>query len=169
MSELTYILFCIFPIAVVTGGFYDMLTMTIPNKISLVLVVAFFPVAWLAGLPLAAMGMHVLAFAIVLFVGMALFAFGYIGGGDVKLLAAASLWIGMEILLSFVCIVGIIGGALSVGLLVFRAQHLPMSLLRVGWVYKAHQSETGVPYGLAIASGAMLVATDVSWMAKIIA
>lgn len=168
LELLTYLAFCIFPIAVFTGGFHDMLTMTIPNKVSLFLLVAFIPVALLAGLSPTQIGWHFAAGALILIFGFTLFAFEYLGGGDVKLLAAAALWIGMELLFYFMCAVVMFGGLLSLFLLMFRSYPLPLPLLRVGWIYYAHQKDSGVPYGLAIASGTLVCITEVNWMANII-
>ena len=80
---------------------WDAATLTIPN---------FLPIA-LVALYIAARGVNfvpseilfdLLAAAIVFGVGFALFAMGWMGGGDVKLAPGAVLWAGYEGLLPFV-------------------------------------------------------------------
>ena len=76
------------------AGIRDVLTMQISNVLVLGLVLAFAVFAPLAGLTafeIATAGAMALA---VLLVGMGLFALGWLGGGDVKLTAAAALWLG---------------------------------------------------------------------------
>ncbi|MEC9471865.1 MAG: peptidase, partial [Pseudomonadota bacterium] len=55
----------IFPMLVAFGGASDLLTMTIQNRVSLLLIAGFAILAVATGLPLQAWGMHALAFAVV--------------------------------------------------------------------------------------------------------
>ena len=68
-------------------------------------------VAWLAALGLA---------AAVFVVGLGLFARELIGGGDVKLLAALSLWAGPEQFVWFMLVTTLAGGVLSLISLWYR-------------------------------------------------
>ena len=86
----------VLPGAVAFAAAMDIFTMTIPNRISIVLVLAFFPLALLAGLGLWDVASHVAACMLMLAVGMALFIGGWFGGGDAKLMAAIALWVGFE-------------------------------------------------------------------------
>ncbi|MDX2307692.1 MAG: prepilin peptidase [Hyphomicrobium sp.] len=134
----------------------DVLTLTIPNRISLALIVSFFLAAPLAGMSLETMLMHVGAFAFILAVGIVVFSLGWMGGGDAKLMAAGSLWIGFPLLVPFFAYIAICGGALAVVMLLYRripAEALPGH----DWVARLHRAESGIPYGLAIAGGAMWV------------
>ena len=72
----------LFPGLMVFAAISDMLTMTIPNRVSLVLILGFFLMAALAGLPLAVVGWHVLAGLMVLAIATVLFSLGWLGGGD---------------------------------------------------------------------------------------
>jgi len=74
------------------GGLWDLRRMRIPNWLNAALALLFVPVA-AATLPLEAALWRLGIATAVLLVGYALFAAGRMGGGDVKMLAAAALWI----------------------------------------------------------------------------
>ena len=93
----------------------DLLTMRISNRLVLLLVCSFFVVAFVADLPLDQLGWHVGCAAIVLVVGFAFFAFGWIGGGDAKLAAATTLWLGFGLTLPYLVYAALLGGALTLG------------------------------------------------------
>jgi prepilin peptidase CpaA len=85
-------------------------------------------------------------FVIVLALGTAAFSAGWLGGGDVKLFAAAALWFDLRSALSFVAIVLISGGVVAVAYLLIHAfRRLPV----------AGKKARRVPYGIAIAVGAL--------------
>ena len=81
----------IFPALMAYAAASDLLTMTIPNRVSLALVISFAAFAVFGGLSWDAVLMHVAAGALVLAVCFGMFAFGWIGGGDAKLAAATAL------------------------------------------------------------------------------
>ena len=165
---LEYPLLLVFPVAMVFAGAFDLLTMTIPNKISLTLVVAFALVATLSGLSITAIAMHVGASMIVLAAGFFLFIRGWLGGGDAKLLAASALWLGFDSLTQFLVLVGLLGGLLSGLILAFRV-YVPDRLLHgPHWLLRLHGKDNGIPYGLAIASAALLIYPDTHWFAVLI-
>lgn len=135
----------------------DMLTMTIPNRVSLVLIGAFFVAAYFAGLTgkqvLEHLGTGLLVFAIC----FVLFALGVFGGGDAKLLAASSLWIGFEQLLPYVLGVSIAGAVLALVMLYARKYFPEGSVSAPRWVLRLQARESGMPYGLAIAASALWI------------
>lgn len=145
-----------FPVLVIVAALRDMVSYTIPNWISLALLAAF-PVAALAcGLPLLAVGAHLGVGGVVLIVGMGLFALGWMGGGDVKLLAAAALWMGPPSVLHLILYTALAGGALSVVLVMVRSSTLrPLLILGPAWLNRLTTQGESVPYGLAIAIGAL--------------
>lgn len=150
-----YLLF-VFPILMAFAAATDVVTLRIPNTVCLALAGSFFIVAAVAGLPLQQMLMHLGVGAGVLLVGMLLFSLRYVGGGDAKLLAAAALWAGYAQLLPLIVYVTVIGGALALLLLAYRST--PASALPLpDWAVRLHRREVGIPYGVAIAAGALLV------------
>ncbi len=155
------------PACLAMAALSDLLTMTIPNRLTLALAVAF-PVAALAiGLPPAAAAWHVAAGAVVLAGGFGMFAAGWIGGGDAKLAAAAALWIGMETLMPWLLVTALFGGALTIGLLLVRQLPLPMALARHDWAMRLHAPQTGIPYGIALAAGGLWVFHLTPWAAPL--
>lgn len=156
MDVLQLIALGVFPALVIAGGLRDLTTMTIPNWISLALVGAFFPAALLVGVGPADIASHVGVGAAALLAGMAMFALGWIGGGDAKLLAASCLWMGMEGVAPFLLLTGVAGGAFCLLLMTAR-QYFPLMAPTVsqGWVVNLMQPKGDIPYGVAIAVGAL--------------
>jgi prepilin peptidase CpaA len=76
---MSVLLFAVFPLAMIFGALWDLTTMTIPNVLTAALAAAFFPLAFIAGFGWQEIGLHVGAGVLMLVVGMALFAFGWIG------------------------------------------------------------------------------------------
>lgn len=94
--------------------------------------------------------------AITLVLGYGLFALRWMGGGDVKLLAALALWVGISSLLDFMLTVAILGGILSLALIVLRKAipHLPLGERKLPRLLREGQP---VPYGIAIAFAFLLL------------
>lgn len=153
---LEYPLLMAFPALLAFGGAYDLLTMTIPNRVSIALVVFFVAAAIAAGLPAQTIMLHFAAGLAVLAAGIALFAAGGFGGGDAKLLAGAGLWIGFDHLLPFLIYVTLFGGLLAIAIAYFRKFPL-IGTMAPDWAMRLHGRETGIPYGIAIASAALTV------------
>jgi prepilin peptidase CpaA len=148
----------------VFAALFDLMTMTIPNRISLGLLAAFLVAAPVAGLPLNSILTHLGVGLAVLAAGIVLFELRVLGGGDAKLLAAASLWIGSEKFLPYIAQVAIIGGVLALTVLVYR--RLPVATLPLpGWALRLHKKESGIPYGLAIAGAAVSIYPQTPWFA----
>ncbi len=150
------LLVLVFPALVITAALRDVVSYTIPNWISVALIAAF-PVAALAqGMALPAVGGAFGIGAVALVAGMAMFALGWIGGGDAKLFAAAALWLGWPAILTYLAVTGIAGGALAVGLLSLRSPILlPWVMNGPPWFARLAEPGENVPYGLAIAIGAL--------------
>ena len=158
-----FVLTAVFPVVVTVAACYDLLTMQIPNRFPAALVIAFLALAFLTGLPLPTIGIHLLAGIGLLAGTFALFAFGFLGGGDAKLASAIVLWLGIEQALPFLVLMALFGGALSLVVLAFRAVPLPGFLL--GWppALRLHEKGAGVPYGVALAAAALVVFPDTPW------
>lgn len=154
----------LFPALMAYAAASDLFTMTISNRISLILIAGFAALAVAGGMPLAVAGMHAAAGAVVLVVAFACFALGWVGGGDAKLAAAIALWFGFTHLLDFLLYASLFGGALTLLLLQARQWPLPYALCKQSWLLHLHHKETGIPYGIALASGALLVYPQTEWI-----
>ncbi|CAN7191919.1 MULTISPECIES: A24 family peptidase [unclassified Phenylobacterium] len=156
MTLLQAALLLFFPVLVIVGALRDLTSFTIPNWISGVLIIAFFPAALLLGLTPMSIGAHLLVGLGALAVGIAMFALRWIGGGDAKLFAAAALWLGAPAALTYVVMTGLAGGALALALISLRSPILrPYVLSGPAWFGRLADPEEAVPYGVAIAAGAL--------------
>jgi prepilin peptidase CpaA len=144
----------------------DVFTYRIPNWANAAVGIGFFVMAGaavLAGADVAWIG-HLTAGAVVFGAGLIMFQFGALGGGDVKLLSAGALWVGMQGLLQFVVMVGLSGGALVLLLLFLRRNLMAF----VAWASptvpqtwpRLFTAGEKVPYGVAIAAGAIVMAAE---------
>lgn len=157
----------LFPSLMAYAASSDLLTMTIANWVSAVLVGGFLLLAALVGMPaLEVLQAHVACGAAVLALTFALFACGWIGGGDAKLAAATAVWLGWDNLLAYGMTASVIGGGLTLVILYFRKVDLPAALIRQGWIERLHAAGTGVPYGIALAAAGLILYPDTAvWMA----
>jgi prepilin peptidase CpaA len=157
----------LFPALMAFAASSDLITMTISNRVSLVLVASFFVLALMWHMPLAEIGLHAGAAAAVLVVAFVFFARGWIGGGDAKLAAATALWLGFDQLLNYVIFASLLGGLLTLMILRFRAMPLPAMLARQEWVQRLHRTDAGIPYGIALALAALLIYPNTPWMTSL--
>jgi prepilin peptidase CpaA len=160
-----YAVLLVFPAAMAFAGAMDLFTMTIPNRISIVLVAAFAVAAIVTGMSWAGVANHLGAGMLMLCVGIGMFALGWLGGGDAKLLAATALWIGFDHLIGYLLVAGIAGGLLAVMILMYRSILPPLWLARQGWALRLHGARTGIPYGIALAAAGLHVFPSTSWFA----
>ncbi len=145
------------PLLLAVAAGYDLASFTIPNFINLAVIAAFPLFALAAGLTLPAIGLHLLAGFAGLALGFSLFALGYIGGGDAKLFAGVTLWLGFADMMPYALLASVFGGFLTLGLLIMRQWPLPHGLARQGWILQLHDAKSGVPYGVALAAGAFIL------------
>lgn len=155
-----------FPILVIVGALRDVVSFTIPNWVSLALVAAFAPAALTAGLSPTGAGLHLAIGLLALVAGMAMFALGWIGGGDAKLFAAAGLWLGPAAVLPYVVYTAVAGGALALLLVSLRSGPArPLAMSGPAWVGRLATPGENVPYGVAIAFGALAAFPGAALMA----
>jgi prepilin peptidase CpaA len=157
----------LFPTLMAFAASSDLLTMTISNRVSLVLVAGFFVLALASGTGMNEILLHAAAAFTILVVTFGLFARGWIGGGDAKLAAATALWLGFDHLLNYLLYASIFGGVLTLLLIRFRMVPLPALLAGQQWVQRLHQKDGGVPYGIALAAAALVIYPDTPWMKAI--
>ncbi|MEI5680038.1 MULTISPECIES: A24 family peptidase [unclassified Mesorhizobium] len=151
------LIFVVFPFCMLFAAISDMLSMTIANTVSIVLVVVFAIVAPLTGMDWSAYGLHFAAGGIVLLVTFGLFALGGMGGGDAKLLAATALWMGLSThLVEYLVISAFLGGLLTIAILSFRASGLALFTSRNIFLRNFADKSVGVPYGIALGLGGLI-------------
>jgi prepilin peptidase CpaA len=154
----------LFPTLMAFAASSDLLTMTISNRVSLLLIAGFFVLAIASGMGLSAIGLHIAAGAAVLAVAFTCFAMGWVGGGDAKVAAATALWFGFDHLLPYLIYASLFGGVLTLMLLEFRRWPIPYALTGQQWLLRLHHKETGIPYGIALAAGALMVYPETAWI-----
>ena len=154
----------LFPALMAFAAASDLFTMTISNRVSLALAAGFLVLALASGMAPSEILSHLGAGASVLAVSFVCFAFGWIGGGDAKLAAAAALWFGFGHLLNYLVYASLFGGVLTLLLLQFRQWPLPYPLAGQSWLLKLHAKESGIPYGIALAIGALVVYPETEWI-----
>lgn len=152
---LEYPLLLLFPAAMIYAGASDFFTMTIPNRISIALVLGFIGAALLSSLPAATILTHIGAGMLVLLISIGMFARGWLGGGDAKLLAAAALWFGFDHLLDYTVLVSMFGGLLAAFILFYRQAVPEMWISGLAWAERLHDRKAGIPYGIALAAAAL--------------
>jgi prepilin peptidase CpaA len=147
----------LFPLGMAFAASSDLLTMRISNKLVLLLVVAFCIVAVMIDMPLQQFAMHVTCAMIVLVVGFTLFALRWIGGGDAKLAAATTLWLGFGLAVPYLIYAALAGGVLTLAVLTLRRLPLTPFLARYRWLERLHDPKSGVPYGIALAVAGLMM------------
>jgi prepilin peptidase CpaA len=151
------LLMIVLPAFLAIAAACDLASFTIPNRLTLALAVVFAIFGLAAGLTPGIFAIHLAAGLVALAAGFALFAFGYIGGGDAKLFAAVALWLGWHDLLTYAIAASLLGGLLTVAFLGLRQLPLPVHFMRWNWILKLHEKNSGIPYGVALASGALAI------------
>ena len=158
------LLLLVFPTIIIYSAVSDLLRMTISNRVSLGLAAAFVAMALITGMSAAEAAWHLAAAFSVLSVAFACFAFGWIGGGDAKIAAATALWFGFDQLFAYLIVGSFFGGILTLGILKMRSLPLPRFAARQPWIVRLHDTKTGIPYGIALAIGALAIYPQTSWM-----
>lgn len=145
----------------------DLLTMTIPNRAVVALVVGFGLAAITVGMTPSAFLMHLAAGGLVLTAGLVCFAGGWIGGGDVKLAAVIALWLGWSGLPGFALLTVLFGGVLAAGAVAFR--HRAPSTVSPRHPAAGGPGAQGseIPYGLALGASALVLLPAANWLQPI--
>ncbi len=144
------------PALLTIAALSDLATLRIPNWISIAIVAGFALAAPLAGLSLARIGLHAGIGSAMLMVGFFIFARGWAGAGDIKLLVATVFWMGPTFALDYVSFAAVLGGVLAV--LVLALQYfVPMFAPGCRLARHLHERGNTLPYGIALSAGALLV------------
>ena len=144
----TEILIVLLGIILVIAAVVDVRTFTISNRLNLCVAVLAPVYWWSVSLPLWPDAAVQLGAAAIVFVVLAgAFYLGMMGGGDVKLASALALWFSPPEILKFLVVMSIASGVLTLVILV--AHRL-----------RSKQGRPQIPYGVAIAFGALVILTQ---------
>jgi prepilin peptidase CpaA len=137
-------LIVLFGLAMVAAAIEDAARLRISNVTSLLVIVGAVAAAVIEG-PSLGLWQNAVVFLAILLLGTAAFSAGWLGGGDVKLFAAAGLWFDLRSAIWFVALTFLAGGAVAIGYMVSRPFRRSAKSSR----------HTRIPYGIAIALGAL--------------
>jgi prepilin peptidase CpaA len=153
----------VFAFAMVYAGLMDLTTMRIRNNLCLWLFASYAVLAPFAGFTVEQIAWSAAFASGLLAVSFILFAFGWMGGGDGKLLAVTALWLGVDHAPAFLIYTGLFGGALTLAVLQLRLVGLPAFLGSRPWITRLQSDNSGVPYGVAITLAALVVFPQTRW------
>jgi prepilin peptidase CpaA len=158
------------------GAVTDVRSARIPNRLTYTAVVVALALRTvllgMAGLKSGALGMLV-AGGLFLF----LFVLGAMGGGDMKLMAAVGAWVGSDEVMMLILAAALAGGVLAIGRIIFRnvlGETLRNTIRLIFFRFtsglqphpelnvQAPESQR-VPFGVAIAVGALSCAGNAIW------
>ena len=139
----------------------DFLSFKIPNFISILLVLLYFFALLPSNWDFSQLVSNLTTAVGVLTICFLLFMRGYIGGGDAKLLAAISLWTGVEGLSTFIFFTTLSGGGIALLLIIFRYFSLSEKLKNCCCIKQLYDEKSYVPYAIAIAGGALATLDEV--------
>lgn len=160
-TMLEALIFVVFPFCMLFAAISDMLSMTIANRVSIILVVTFAVVAPLTGMAWSDFAWHLAAGVLVLSITFALFAMGGMGGGDAKLMAATAVFMGFGFqLVQYVVVSAFLGGVLTVALLLYRNSPLAVYTNRNMFMRHFADESVGIPYAIALGAGGLMTYPD---------
>lgn len=160
-------------LAVIAAG-HDYAQMRLPNRIVLALIGLFAAACLAPETPITALPAHAMAAFIVFAVSAAMFASGTLGAGDAKMATVIALWVGLKGLPVFLLVMSLCGMVLAFTALAFRRSDrinpaffaaIPARLRpESGWLDRLHHGENALPYGIAIAAGAIVAFAQNGWL-----
>ena len=134
----------------------------IPNIISIVIIGAFavtfgiLTVTEQRDVFFKPIGMHLGAAFLVLMLTSALYALKKLGAGDSKFATAIALWVGLVGLVPFLFYMSLAGGVIAAISLYLQKKKPVQSPPEGGWIDSVQKGGGNVPYGIAIAVGALV-------------
>jgi prepilin peptidase CpaA len=151
------LILAVFPALLMAAACWDVASFTIPNWIQLAMLGIFAVLVFALHMTPSVFGAHLLAGFIGLVAGFTLFALGYVGGGDAKLFACTTLALGLGDLTSYAVVASLFGGVLTLFLIAMRKVPVPRAFAAQDWIMRLHDDKAGIPYGVALALGGLVV------------
>jgi prepilin peptidase CpaA len=161
MNILPYSVFIFLAIMLALAAYSDLRSMIIPNWISLVVFAGFFPAALMFGFTQELWLEHLLIGCVAFIVFVSLFFLGVFGGGDAKLMSALAFWIDLKQLILFLLLVSVSGAIIGLSKM---AVILVRDLKSGTPLTRQRLTKAEIPYGVAIAIGALLTLPETGWM-----
>jgi prepilin peptidase CpaA len=150
-------IFIIFPTLMIFAAISDLLMFKISNRIPLLLFFGYVVIAVSSGFSVEQVAQDFLCGLVVLLISIVLFNFKLLGGGDAKLAAATAFWLGWENLFSYGMVASLVGFLLSLAIVGAHFSELPQWLLSMSLISRLADKSNGVPLGVALAVGGLVV------------
>ena len=144
-------------IALVLAVVSDVARYEIPNTLPIVITLAFLAAAIGNGVDFRTIAIHLVCGPAVLIAFGVLFWKGWMGGGDVKLIAASAVWTGLNFLPQYLVILALFGGVLAILVILFRRVGGDAERIKARWLRRLATRREGVPYGVAISATGLFV------------
>lgn len=147
MSALQIALLGMLTALLLVAAVSDLRTRIIPNRLNAI--IALLAVGWWAASGFGAQDIAIQIGVALIALGLfaAIFALGWMGGGDVKLIGALGLWLPALPMVRMLVFMVLAGGLLSIAVLVHHR-------------WRRHEGAPEVPYGVAIAAATLLILTN---------
>lgn len=156
-------LLIVFPFAMLYAAFSDLVSMTIANRVPVILSIAYVGLALALHIPATEIVLHLGVGLACLAVTFGFFAAGWMGGGDAKLIAATAIWFGPSTMLMEYFVIGsIYGGVLTMALLTARMNAVPNT--GIDFVDHLLEQQTGIPYGIALGAAGLTTYSSSTWI-----
>lgn len=151
--QASYVIIAIWALTLIAAAISDLRSFRIPNYFPGIVILLFGICHGLAGFS-AALWENLFHFLVALIVGMFLFSRGWIGGGDAKLYAAVALWFSWAGAVALIFMTTTAGLLLAIAFIAARM---------LGLRKNTPKEDRRIPYGVAIAAGAILSAAWSGW------
>lgn len=151
------------PMIFAYAGSSDLFNMRISNRVALIFLLPFPFFAYGIALSFTDVALHIATGAGVLILFFFFWSRGWIGGGDAKFAAVASIWLGPELSLIFLALTSVYGAILSIFFALIRAKFLPAFMVKMEWVMRLY-SVKKIPYGVALALAGLQIYAMSDWM-----
>jgi prepilin peptidase CpaA len=145
---------CLFLAAMIHAAVSDLRRHRVLNWTILALIFGYVPLALAAGLGWMTVLSSLAAATLVFVIGFAGFCAGWLGGGDVKLATAATLWIGAALVVPFLLLTALFGAVVTLLLIVLHR-----------WQTGMRPELTEVPYSPGMVLAALALFGSSQWFA----
>lgn len=139
------------------GAVWDVAPFEIPDSLSILLAALGGVIAVASSESLLDVGLRAASAFGVFAVGAFLFARNAMGGGDIKMFAAAALWFAPFDMLHFLLAASLLGGALALTLFGLRWLFAGCRATAPAWLERLLDPASKIPYGVALGGGGLIL------------